>query len=245
VADSPAAATDPASLVKATVSADGRVTETFADGSTRSSMRPAAAGIPLSLANGRPVMLLKTTPRADGSTSPPTVSGPAPLTVRFNLCQSSDPDQDLENPERGDTINWQFHFGDSGNPAFDEDGTFKPDFDHFCRVEHTYQRGQYTATVSVTDKHLEDQGKDVAALARVTQQVAVDAFRPAEDAGSCPFVEQAASLWLATGDFATPLCTCPLNGQVLPFLFAYVDGCSGAGFGGAIWSGGGTCGCLP
>jgi len=115
-----------------------------------------------------PNFVLRTTPPADPSGGPfPTISGEAPLAVRFNLCRSDDPD-----PE--DSLNYQFSFGDSGRPAFNPDGTFAPDFDHFCRVEHVYERpGTYTATVSVTDKHLEDQGQQVVAFARRTQSLTI------------------------------------------------------------------------
>jgi hypothetical protein len=125
-------------------------------------------------------MVLKTTPRLDESTIPPTMRGVAPLTARFNLCESSDPEQNLENPEEGDSLNWQFHFGDSDTPPFAADGTFNPDAEHFCRTEHIYAEGTYTATVSVTDKHLEDQASDVSAAARVTREIRVEAVGEAE-----------------------------------------------------------------
>jgi hypothetical protein len=121
--------------------------------------------------NAPPELVWKTQPPADGSTVPPTVTGQAPFTVRFNLCRSDDPDMTLPsgspNPN-GDSLNWQFNFGDSA-PAFNSDGTFNPDFDHFCRVEHTYAEGTFTATLSVTDKHLDDQARDVTAMARQNQ----------------------------------------------------------------------------
>ena len=120
--------------------------------------------------NDPPTMVLRTTPPVDPERG--AVSGPAPLTVRFNVCRSSDPDD-------GDTLNYQFNFGDSGGPAFNPDGTFNADFDHFCRTEHIYRSpGTYTATVSVTDKNLSDQGRDVSALARQTQTVMIVASRP-------------------------------------------------------------------
>jgi plastocyanin len=101
-----------------------------------------------------------------------TISGEAPLAVKFNLCRSGDPDED-------DRLNYQFHFGDSGRPAFDAEGAFAPDFDHFCRTEHVYERpGTYTATVSVTDRHLDDQAHEVVALARRTLSVTVVATVP-------------------------------------------------------------------
>ena len=130
---------------------------------------PTAGGV--SAQNDPPTMVLRTTPPVDPERG--AVSGPSPLTVLFNVCRSSDPDP-------GDTLNYQFHFGDSGRPAFNPDGSFNADFDHFCRAEHTYRSpGTYTATVSVTDKHLEDQGRDVSALARRTETVRIVVSRPA------------------------------------------------------------------
>jgi plastocyanin len=132
-----------------------------------------AAVVPLAAAqNLPPIPVLRTTPPIHASTGAPTVFGPAPLTVKFNLCRSEDPDE-------ADRLNYQFHFGDSGRPAFDDDGAFDPDFDHFCRTEHVYERpGEYTATVSVTDKHLDDQSDQVVALARRTLSVTIVAAVP-------------------------------------------------------------------
>lgn len=141
---------------------DGSRVPTAADGSG-----------PLVAQNLPPNLVLRTTPPADPSTSPfPTIFGAAPLTVRFNLCRSDDPD-----PE--DSLNYQFSFGDSGRPAFNPDSTFAPDFDHFCRTEHVYEKpGTYTATVSVTDKHLEDQSQRVVAFARRTQGLLIVVVPP-------------------------------------------------------------------
>ncbi len=120
-------------------------------------------------ANAPPRLVLKTSPPLDSSVTPPTLSGAAPFTVRLNLCQSDDADA-------GDSLNWQFHFGDSGSSPYGLDGVFRPDFDHFCRAEHTYREGTWTATLSVTDKHLEDQDRGVAVLARTTTQIRIVAF---------------------------------------------------------------------
>jgi hypothetical protein len=130
--------------------------------------------------NVPPRLVLRTTPALDTSTSPPTLRGTAPFTVQLNLCGSSDADA-------GDSLNWQFHFGDSGAPPFDASGVFKPDFDHQCRAEHTYREGNFTATLSVTDKHLEDQSRDVGALARTTQQIQIVSFvQPPEPPPATP-----------------------------------------------------------
>jgi hypothetical protein len=130
-------------------------------------------------------MELKTQPPAVPDDPYPLVSGVAPLTVKFNLCRSSDPDQepdDLPTAGEGDSLNWQFHFGDDGSAAFDPDGSFNPHFEHFCRVEHTYATaGRYVATVTVTDKHLEDQASGVVAHARVVQRITVNAGGVAPD----------------------------------------------------------------
>jgi hypothetical protein len=132
--------------------------------------------------NSPPALVFKTTPPAVPGNPHPVVSGDAPLTVKFNLCGSSDPEQDPEDPSEGDTLNWQFHFGDSGTDAFNPDGTFNADFARSCRTEHTYSAGRYVATVSVTDKHLEDQGGEVAGQARMTQRLTI----VARGSGSSP-----------------------------------------------------------
>jgi PKD domain-containing protein len=138
----------------------------YASATSKANMEAGAQNLP-------PNFVLRTTPPADASTIPfPTISGEAPLAVRFNLCRSDDPD-----PE--DSLNYQFSFGDSGRPAFNPDGTFAPDFDHFCRTEHLYGTpGTYTATVSVTDKHLEDQSRQVVAFARRTQSLTIVVVPP-------------------------------------------------------------------
>jgi hypothetical protein len=127
-----------------------------------------------------PNLVLRTVPPLDSSTHPyPTVTGIVPLSVRFNLCNSDDPGMiflpDGTLDPQGDSLNWQFHFGDSGLPAFRPDGTFAPDFDHFCRVEHVYTApGYYTATLRVTDKRLTDQGRTVAALACTNTKLTIE-----------------------------------------------------------------------
>jgi len=119
--------------------------------------------------NEPPRLNWRTNPAANMATQPfPTVSGKAPLTVTFNLCNADDPDS-------ADSLNWQFHFGDSPFPPFNSNGTFNPDMDHTCRVEHTYKAGTYTATLSVTDKHLEDQSRDVRSTARTTVVLRIQA----------------------------------------------------------------------
>jgi len=76
--------------------------------------------------------------------------------VRASAARTHEPSVRLPdgspNPS-GDSLNWQFNFGDNSAPPFNPDGTFNPDFDHFCRVQHTYGEGTFIATLSVTDKH--------------------------------------------------------------------------------------------
>jgi len=128
----------------------------------------AAAAGSVRAQNAVPSLMVTTRPVADNSTNPPRVSGSAPLTVSFSLCNSGDSDA-------GDSLNWQFHFGDSGQKPFNEDGSgFNHDAEQRCRVEHTYAaEGTYTAWVSVTDKHLEDQSRGVSALARRSQALTI------------------------------------------------------------------------
>jgi len=118
--------------------------------------------------NDPPRPVLRTTPPADATSRPfPTIMGVAPLTVKFNLCRSEDPDP-------GDSLNELFHFGDSDAPAFNPDGSFNADFSRFCRTEHVYEKvGAYVATIIVTDKHLEDQTRDAVAMAQVTLNLTI------------------------------------------------------------------------
>jgi PKD repeat protein len=70
--------------------------------------------------NRPPDAVFKTTPAAAGS----KISGTAPLTVRFNMCASSDPD--------GDGLYFLMDF--DGNGKFDSGGTTGAS----CRQDHTY-----------------------------------------------------------------------------------------------------------
>ena len=153
-----------------------RVADTDRDASP-----PAGRAGQVGAQNLPPNAVLRTTPPADPSTSPfPTISGEAPLAVRFNLCRSEDPDE-------GDRLNYQFHFGDSERPAFNPDGTFAADFAHFCRTEHVYETpGTYVATVSVTDKRLDDQSQEVVSFARRTQSLTIVAARPRPEGAPPP-----------------------------------------------------------
>lgn len=154
------------------------------------------AGAAVEALSEAPVLIAKTNPPADETGPVWTLRGTAPFSVMLNLCESSDPDQVI-NPDgtqdpSGDQINWQFNFGEPPDYRIDADGTplpdpavgaggaFRADFGGFCRVEHTYREpGTYIATVSVTDKHLEDQAHDVSALARKVQRVRIVADQSA------------------------------------------------------------------
>jgi hypothetical protein len=68
--------------------------------------------------------------KARSNPNPPT--GPAPLEVAFNLCQTVDPD--------GDRMIFKFNFGDGARST-----------PGICRDSHIYARGTYTATACVTD----------------------------------------------------------------------------------------------
>jgi hypothetical protein len=115
--------------------------------------------------NLAPALVVRTQPAAvPGAGGDPVVRTRG--TVTFNACASRDPDA-------ADSLNWQFHFGDSGRPAFDDEGRFQADVARSCRAEHAYAPGRYTATVSVTDKHLEDQGGGYAALARAAARFTI------------------------------------------------------------------------
>jgi len=151
-----------------------------------------ASGGTATALNAPPSLKLKTVPAVDRTGAVATITGVAPLSVHLNLCPSDDPDQvilpDGSQSPAGDTLNWQFNFGDparytigptgipSPDPAFDPaTGRFRPDSEHFCRAAHVYEEeGIYIATVSVTDEHLEDQGAGI--LARRTERVRVVAL---------------------------------------------------------------------
>jgi len=138
-----------------------------------SAVDSASAGPLVTAQNATPNLVLRTQPPAAPGNPYALITGKAPLEVKFNLCKSDDPDQTGDPEEEGDSLNWQFHFGDDGTEPFNPDGSFNANFARVCRTSHTYAEGSYIATVSVTDKHLEDQGRDVSGLARVVEQVAI------------------------------------------------------------------------
>ncbi len=75
---------------------------------------------PTPVVNLAPVAIFKSTPAADGS----RISGKAPLTVRFNMCASYDPD--------GDALYFLMDF--DGDGKFDSGGVTGA----HCRQDHTY-----------------------------------------------------------------------------------------------------------
>jgi hypothetical protein len=180
--------------------------------------------------NATPNLNLKTKPVADRTGAIPTITGQAPLSVRFNLCTSDDADQVLGPDGRelpnGDSLNWQFNFGDPNryaigptgipapDPAFDPiTGAFRPDFDRFCRVDHVYEdEGIYIATVSVTDKHQEDQG--AGALARRSERVRIVALgEPVVDLPGCT-----APTSISIPDSGVDTCSPPGTFDASPFF---------------------------
>jgi len=136
--------------------------------------------------NTRPVLVLRTEPPLSdtaGSSGRRFVAGAATLQegredeglllpVRFKLCASKDSDE-------GDSLNWQYHWGDDGTdpfppPATHPSPTFNSNFAGECRATHDYTVGTWTATLSVTDKHQDD--NEVVGLKRDTIQVDIIAL---------------------------------------------------------------------
>jgi PKD repeat protein len=77
--------------------------------------------------NQPPHAVFKSTPAAAGS----TISGTAPLSVRFNMCASSDPD--------GDRLYFFYDF--DGDGRIDSGGTTGA----HCRTDHVYAAGTWKA----------------------------------------------------------------------------------------------------
>jgi hypothetical protein len=101
----------------------------------------AAQPTPTSVGNRAPVAVFKTTPEATGS----KINGTAPLSVRFNMCASTDPD--------GDALYFLIDF--DGDGIFDSGGTTGAS----CRQDHTYPVGTW-----VPELCLHDMGHDRVAL---------------------------------------------------------------------------------
>jgi PKD repeat protein len=84
-------------------------------------------------ANQPPKAVFKTNPIANHG----TITGTAPLSVRFNMCLSSDPD--------GDTLYFTMDFNGDGD--IDQGGTTGGN----CRRDHVYTAGTWTAYNCVRD----------------------------------------------------------------------------------------------
>jgi PKD repeat protein len=101
----------------------------------------AAMPTPTPAGNRAPVAIFKTTPEATGS----KITGTAPLSVRFNMCASTDPD--------GDALYFLIDF--DGDGKFDSGGTTGAS----CRQDHIYPAGTWVPEVC-----LHDMGPDRVAL---------------------------------------------------------------------------------
>jgi hypothetical protein len=97
--------------------------------------------VPTHGGNQPPVAIFKTTPAAAGS----KITGKAPLAVRFNMCASSDPENDA----------LYFLMDFDGDGKFDSGGTTGAS----CRQDHTYAAGTW-----VPELCLHDMGPDRAAF---------------------------------------------------------------------------------
>jgi hypothetical protein len=142
---------------------------------------PAAESTTSASAQTAPNAVFRTNPAADERGH---VFGRAPLTVHFNLCGSTDAEDDL---------NWTFDFGDGQTRA------------RFCRAEHTYGEGVYQATVCVKDRRFADQSTicktyRVESEAAAARKSGVDFFTDFEGIGFAP----TPSFSLPGATFSTP-----------------------------------------
>jgi hypothetical protein len=83
--------------------------------------------------NQPPVPVYKSTPAASGT----SLSGRAPLSVRWNMCASSDPDLDRL---------W-FRYDFDGDGRFDQEGTTGAN----CRTDHVYTAGTWSSKLCLYD----------------------------------------------------------------------------------------------
>jgi hypothetical protein len=141
-----------------------------------SAARPAtAAGDAVAgAANSAPLLDLRTTPPISGD----RIGGAPPLQVHFNMCRSNDADP-------ADSLRFDVAWGDgtetgphnpgAGTSISDGGPTTGCDGRDCCRHRHLFDKeGTYVAIAQVTDKHLEDQGGGVVALARTVRRVTID-----------------------------------------------------------------------
>jgi len=101
--------------------------------STAVSVEPGSSPSPSPGANQPPKPVFKSDPNAVGA----TISGTAPLSVRFNMCLSSDPD--------GDDIYFTMDF--DGDGKIDQGGTTGGN----CRRDHVYSAGTWKARNCLRD----------------------------------------------------------------------------------------------
>jgi hypothetical protein len=149
--DSPTAAT-PATTAPATGAASPTSTPT-----PDVEAEPTPAPAP----NQPPVASFRLTPAPDADGVIALAAGDS---LRVNMCQSSDPDEQ-------DSLNYEVEWGDGETSS------------GFCRPEHVYAReGTFTLVASVTDKHLEDQAR---ALARVSMTASVRVRGPEPQVRIC------------------------------------------------------------
>jgi PKD repeat protein len=109
-------------------------TVTTASQSARcSSTVTVGSAAPTPVANRPPNAVFKTTPEAVGS----RIDGKAPLTMRFNMCATTDPD--------GDALYFLMDF--DGDGKFDSGGITGAS----CRQDHTYAAGTWVPQMCVHD----------------------------------------------------------------------------------------------
>jgi PKD repeat protein len=95
---------------------------------------PVIVTVPVPIVNTPPVAFFQTTPAAGPGDQ---IAGRAPLSVRFNMCGSSDADRD--------PLRWTMDF--QGDGTLEVDGTTGAD----CRRDTVYATGTYRPRICVTD----------------------------------------------------------------------------------------------
>jgi hypothetical protein len=135
--------------------------------------------------NTPPTLAMRTEPAFTPGSPHPVIRGQAPLFNSLNLCSSSDPDTTTPAPDgHVDSLRYDVRWGDGtttgpGAPGAGttlEDGGGKTGCDgkDCCRHRHEFEKnGEFVIEASVSDKHLEDQGRNVAAQARATGRIRV------------------------------------------------------------------------
>jgi hypothetical protein len=182
---------------------------------------PSAEGAP------RVVFKIKPGPDANG-----VISGSGtpdkPFNVTFNMCASTDPDNDP----------MLFGIDIDGNGTLDDQGTTGG----HCRqtIPYTAEQGEVRRirpTMCVVD--LDPTGAPRRERTCKTYNLEVyNSPPPPPSCGTGPG-------WAAAGTGANPYCVCSLNGQQIGFNPGFANMCFSAGFFAASWSQiSGTCNCL-